>query len=361
MGLNKSFECVLNYELPIKTHTPSIESLSQKLLKMKKALFAAKSLLKVGAIFKTAILALVTVAFLLVSDIAMPQSASAYPFWAQQTYPETPREPTGRIVCANCHLAAKPSEVEIPQSILPDTVFEAVVKIPYDASVQQVVSDGTKGGLQVGAVLMLPEGFKIAPADRIPEEMKEKVGDLYFQPYSETQENIVLVGPLPGEQYQEIVFPVLSPNPATDKSVHFGKYAVHLGANRGRGQVYPTGEKSNNAVYNASAAGTISKISPVEEGGYQVTISGDSGDTVDKIPAGPELLVAQGQTVAIGDALTNNPNVGGFGQADGEIVLQSSTRLRWLIVFMSGIMLSQAMLVLKKKQVEKVQAAEMNF
>ena len=361
MGLTKSFECVLNYELPIKTHTPSIESLSQKLLKMKKALFAAKLPLNVGSIFKTAILGLVTVAFLLVSDIAMPQSASAYPFWAQQTYHETPREPTGRIVCANCHLAAKPSEVEIPQSILPDTVFEAVVKIPYDASVQQVVSDGTKGGLQVGAVLMLPEGFKIAPADRIPEEMKEKVGDLYFQPYSETQENIVLVGPLPGEQYQEIVFPVLSPNPATDKSVHFGKYAVHLGANRGRGQVYPTGEKSNNAVYNASAAGTISKISPVEEGGYQVTISGDSGDTVDKIPAGPELLVAQGQTVAIGDALTNNPNVGGFGQADGEIVLQSSTRLRWLIVFMSGIMLSQAMLVLKKKQVEKVQAAEMNF
>ena len=361
MGLNKSFQCVLNYELQIKTHTPFIESLSQKLLQMKKALFAAKSPLKVGAIFKTAILSLVTVAFLLVSDIAMPQSASAYPFWAQQTYPETPREPTGRIVCANCHLAAKPSEVEIPQSILPDTVFEAVVKIPYDTSVQQVVSDGTKGGLQVGAVLMLPEGFKIAPADRIPEEMKEKVGDLYFQPYSETQENIVLVGPLPGEQYQEIVFPVLSPNPATDKSVHFGKYSVHLGANRGRGQVYPTGEKSNNAVYNASVAGTISKISPVEEGGYQVTISGDGGDTVEAIPAGPELLISQGQTVAIGDALTNNPNVGGFGQADGEIVLQSATRLRWLIVFISGIMLSQAMLVLKKKQVEKVQAAEMNF
>lgn len=328
---------------------------------MKKALFAAKSPLKVGAIFKTAILALVTVTFLLVSDIAMPQSASAYPFWAQQTYPETPREPTGRIVCANCHLAAKPSEVEIPQSVLPDTVFEAVVKIPYDTNVQQVVSDGTKGGLQVGAVLMLPDGFKIAPAERIPEEMKEKVGDLYFQPYSETQENIVLVGPLPGEQYQEIVFPVLSPNPASDKSVHFGKYAVHLGANRGRGQVYPTGEKSNNTVYNASAAGTISKISPVEEGGYQVTITGDSGDTVEAIPAGPELLVAQGQTVAIGDALTNNPNVGGFGQADGEIVLQSATRMRWLIVFISGIMLSQAMLVLKKKQVEKVQAAEMNF
>jgi len=51
--------------------------------------------------------------------------------------------------------------------------------------------------------------------------MKEKVGDLFFQPYNEEQENVVLVGPIPGEQYQEIIFPVLSPNPATDKNVHY--------------------------------------------------------------------------------------------------------------------------------------------
>ena len=159
-------------------------------------------------IAKTALIAIAAAGFFLTSDIAYPQAAFAYPFWAQQTAPATPREATGRIVCANCHLGAKPTEVEVPQSVLPDTVFEAIVKVPYDTSVQQVVGDGSKGGLNVGAVVMLPEGFKIAPADRIPEEMKEKVGDLYFQPYSETQENIILVGPLPGEQYKELVFPV---------------------------------------------------------------------------------------------------------------------------------------------------------
>ena len=217
------------------------------------------------AIVKTLLIAVATLTFYLTSDVALPQSAAAYPFWAQQTYPETPREPTGRIVCANCHLAAKPAEVEVPQSILPDTVFKAVVKIPYDTNIQQVGADGSKVGLNVGAVLMLPEGFKIAPEDRIPEEWKEEVGDLYFQPYTEEQENVLLVGPLPGEEYQEIVFPVLSPNPATDNNIHFGKYAVHLGANRGRGQVYPTGEKSNNTIYNASASGTISKITQEED------------------------------------------------------------------------------------------------
>jgi apocytochrome f len=310
---------------------------------------------------KTALLVIATVALFFASDLTLPQAASAYPFWAQQTAPETPREATGRIVCANCHLAQKPAEIEIPQSVLPDTVFEAVVKIPYDLSSQQVLGDGSKGGLNVGAVLMLPEGFKIAPPERIPEEIQEKVGGVYFQPYREDQENVVIVGPLPGDQYQEIVFPVLSPDPATDKSIHFGKYSVHLGANRGRGQLYPTGEPSNNNAVKTSQAGTVTEISKQEAGGYQVTITTKNGTVTETIPAGPELIVSEGQQVAAGEALTNNPNVGGFGQKDTEVVLQSPARIQWLLVLIAAIMLAQALLVIKKKQIERVQAAEMNF
>jgi apocytochrome f len=232
--------------------------------------------------------------------------------------------------------------------------------------VQQVGADGSKVGLNVGAVLMLPQGFKIAPEDRIPEEMKAEVGDMTFTPYNDSTDNVVIVGPLPGEEYQEIVFPILSPNPATDKNIHFGKYSVHVGGNRGRGQVYPTGEKSNNNAFNASAAGTISKIAKTEDEDGNVknliSITTATGDVVtDTVPAGPELIVTEGQVVAISDALTNNPNVGGFGQKDAEIVLQDSSRVTWLVAFICLVMLAQVMLVLKKKQVEKVQAAEMNF
>lgn len=302
------------------------------------------------------------IAVFLTGSLTLPQAASAYPIFAQQAY-SNPREATGRIVCANCHLAAKPTEIEVPQSVLPDTVFEAVVKIPYDTKVQQVQGGtGEKGPLNVGAVLMLPEGFKIAPEDRIPEELKEKVQDLYFQPYSEDQENIVVIGPLPGEQYQEIVFPVLSPDPKTDKSIHFGKYAVHIGGNRGRGQIYPTGEKSNNTVFTAPAEGTITQITKPEDGGYKVTIQKADGSTVDEtIPAGPDLIVSEGQEVKANEALTNNPNVGGFGQHDSEIVLQNPDRIKGLLAFFAIVSLSQIMLVLKKKQVERVQEAEMNF
>lgn len=289
-----------------------------------------------------------------------PAPAHAYPFWAQQAY-ANPREATGRIVCANCHLAQKPVRLELPQAVLPNQVFEAKVSIPYDTSVQQVYADGSTGPLNVGAVVILPEGFTLAPEDRIPPEMKEKIEGVYYQPYSEEQDNILLVGPLPGDQYQEIVFPILSPDPATNKDVHFFKYPIYLGGNRGRGQVYPTGDKSNNTVYTAPVAGQITAITPQEGGGYQVTIQPEAGAAVvETIPPGPSLVVALGDTVAADSPLTNNPNVGGFGQAEGEIVLQSPTRLKWLLAFLATVAFAQVMLVLKKRQWEKVQA-QMEF
>ena len=304
---------------------------------------------------------LAAIALLLGSDALLPQTAQAYPFWAQQNY-ESPREATGRIVCANCHLAAKPVEIEVPQSVLPDSVFKAVVKIPYDTSIQQVTATGDPGPLNVGAVLMLPEGFKIAPEDRIPEEMKEEVAPNYvFMSYAEGQDNTVLVGPLPGDQYQEIVFPVLSPDPATDSSVNFGKYSVHLGGNRGRGQVYPTGENSNNTDVKTPVSGMVTDITPVDSG-MEVTIQPAEGDaTVVAVPVGPQVIVAVGDEVTAGKPITNNPNVGGFGQEDTEIVLQSPNRIKGLLAFTAAVMLSQIMLVLKKKQVERVQEAEMSF
>ncbi|KAF6165021.1 hypothetical protein GIB67_010877 [Kingdonia uniflora] len=144
---------------------------------------------------------------------------------------ENPREATGRIVCANCHLANKPVDIEVPQAVLPDTVFEAVVRIPYDMQQKQVLA-------------------------------------------------------------------------------------------------------------NADAS--------------------DGRQVVDIIPPGPELLVSEGESIKLDQPLTSNPNVGGFGQGDAEIVLQDTSRVQGL--FSSWhVILAQIFLVLKKKQFEKVQLSEMNF
>jgi len=291
-----------------------------------------------------------------------PSISYAYPLYAQQGY-ENPREATGRIVCANCHLAQKPVDIEVPQAVLPDTVFEAVVEIPYDLQVKQVLGNGKKGGLNVGAVLILPEGFEVAPEDRISEELKTKINNLYFSPYSEDKKNILVVGPVPGKTYSELTFPILAPDPATNKEINFLKYPIYLGGNRGRGQIYPTGEKSNNTVYTASVSGTITDlVQTSKKGSYDVVITGENGtETIDKIPAGPDLIVSKGQAIKADQPLTNNPNVGGFGQTETEVVLQDPTRVQALIVFFMFVIIGQVFLVLKKKQFEKVQLAEMNF
>jgi apocytochrome f len=289
-------------------------------------------------------------------------SAHAYPIFAQQNY-ANPREANGRIVCANCHLAQKPVEIEVPQAILPDTVFEAVVKIPYDKQIKQVLAKGKKGDLNVGAVLILPEGFELAPPDRIPEEIKAKIGNLYYQTYSPEKQNILVVGPVPGKQYSEMVFPILSPDPAKNKNVSYLKYPIYVGGNRGRGQVYPDGSKSNNTIYTSSTSGQITAIEPIEKkGGYLVTIQPPSSEAIqEKVPAGPELVVKVGDTVQVDQPLTNNPNVGGFGQEETEIVLQNPARVQGLLIFFIFVLFAQVFLVLKKKQFEKVQLAEMNF
>nr|ALO21462.1 apocytochrome f of cytochrome b6/f complex [Lobochlamys culleus] len=317
---------------------------------------------KTNAFFKATVLSFMVGFTSFLFPFGNQNSAEAYPIFAQQNY-ENPREATGRIVCANCHLAQKPVDIEVPQAVLPDTVFEAIINIPYDKQIQQVQANGKKGDLNVGFVLILPEGFELAPADRVPEEIKKKVGNLYYQPYSPDKKNILVVGPIAGKKYSEMVVPLLSPDPAKNKNAFYLKYPIYLGGNRGRGQVYPDGSKSNNTVYNSPASGKIVSIIPGEKkGGYQITIEKTNGDTiVEKIPAGPELLVKEGQLVQADQPLTNNPNVGGFGQKDVEIVLQNPARIQGLLAFFAFVLLAQVLLVLKKKQFEKVQLAEMNF
>ncbi|KAG6467081.1 hypothetical protein ZIOFF_075131 [Zingiber officinale] len=41
---------------------------------------------------------------------------------------------------------------EVPQAVLPDTVFEAVVRIPYDKQLKQVLANGKKGGKNISIV-----------------------------------------------------------------------------------------------------------------------------------------------------------------------------------------------------------------
>lgn len=239
-------------------------------------------------------------------------------------------------------MAQKPVEIESPLAILPNTIFETIVKIPYDLNSKQILGNGKLGGLNVGAVVILPEGFKLAPKEKISEEIKEKSKGVYITPYSTTKENILVVGPISGENHQEIIFPILSPDPLKNKETHFFKYPIYVGANRGRGQIYPSGEKSNNNLYSSTVNGKIREITISEKGETIITVDTNDGkENKQIIPSGLNLIVEKSSLIQIDQPLTTDPNVGGFGQTETEIVLQSKNRIYGYIILSFFITLCQ--------------------
>ena len=289
------------------------------------------------------------------------QDSSAYPVFAQQNY-SNPRAANGKLACANCHLNQKAIEVEAPQSVLPNSVFEVEVKVPYDTSKQQIGANGKLADLSVGGIVILPEGFKLAPKSQISAEVKAKNKGVFISPYSSEFDNILVVGPIAGKTHQELIFPVVAPDPEKDSNVKYLAYPLYAGGNRGRGQVYPTGEKSNVNVFGASQEGQITEIATSEKGDTNVVIVNSNGTkTSQVVPAGLQLIVKQGDTVKAEQGLNIDPNVGGFGQEESEIVLQNPIRIVGYLAFCFCVLLTQILLVLKKKQFEKVQAAELNF
>lgn len=295
----------------------------------------------------------------LVSIFLVTFNAQAYPIFARQ-YFSSPREVSGRIACSYCHLAQKPIELSLPQSVFPNTVFEAVVKVPYNKELKQVSGQGTKVGLNIGAILILPDDFSLAPADRLSPSLKQKTAGLSFLPYNNENKSTFMVGPVSGDKYDKLVFPVLSPD--VNANTAFLKSSVYVGGNRGRGQIYPNGEKSNNNLFTSSVTGVIDEIRPGKKNGFEVVITTkDNNSVVESIGAGASIIVEEGQQVVADQPLTTDPNVGGFGQTETEIGLQNPIRVKGLLLFSLFILMAQIFLVLKKKQFEKVQLFEMNF
>ena len=289
------------------------------------------------------------------------ENSSAYPVFAQQGY-SNPRAANGKLACANCHLNQKAIEIEAPQAVLPNTVFEIEVKVPYDVTRQQIGANGKKADLNVGGIVILPKGFKLAAKNQISQEVKDKNKGVFISPYSTEFDNILVVGPIAGKKHQELIFPVVAPDPEKDSDVKYLTYPLYAGGNRGRGQVYPTGEKSNVNTFGAVQAGQISEITTAEKGESNVVIiSSDGTKTSQVVPKGLQLVIKQGDLVKADQALNIDPNAGGFGQEETEIVLQKSARIVGYLAFCFSVLLTQVFLILKKKQFEKVQAAELNF
>ena len=115
-------------------------------------------------------------------------------------------------------------------------------------------------------------------------------------------------------------------------------------------------------MFGANQAGQITEITTSDKGESNIVIvSSDGTKTSQTLSAGLNLIVKQGDVVKTDQALNTDPNAGGFGQEESEIVLQNPIRIVGYLAFCLSVVLAQIALVLKKKQYEKVQAAELNF
>ena len=261
------------------------------------------------------------------------QESAAYPVFAQQNY-SNPRAANGKLACANCHLNQKAIEIEAPQAVLPNSIFEIEVKVGYDTNQKQIGANGKPADLNVGGIVILPNGFKLAPKNQISAEVKAKNKGVFISPYSTEFDNILVVGPIAGKKHQELIFPVIAPDPEKNSNIKYLTYPFYVGGNRGRGQVYPTGEKSNVNIFNATQAGQIINIQKSEKGDSTIEIAGiDGTKTSQIIQAGLNLVVKQGDIVKSEQGLNSDPNVGGFGQEESEIVLQNPIRIIGYLLF----------------------------
>ncbi|KAI5663442.1 hypothetical protein M9H77_22765 [Catharanthus roseus] len=173
--------------------------------------------------------------------------------------------------------------------------------------------------------------------------------------YCLNKKNILVIGPVPGQKYSEITFPILPPTLLLKKMFSLLKVSYIRRREQGKGSDISDESKSNNTVYNATTAG-------IGREGFEKTIADlDGCQVVDIILPGPELLVLEVESMKLDQPLTSNPNVGKFGHGDVEIVLQDPSRVQGLLFFLASVILAQIFFVLKKKQFEKVQLAEMNF
>jgi apocytochrome f len=133
---------------------------------------------------------------------------------------------------------------------------------------------------------------------KFPKKLKKKNKVYIFSPYSTEFDNIFVVGPIAGKTHQEN-FPCSSTRSRKNSDIKYLTYPIYAGGNRGRGQVYPTGDKSNMNVFGATQAGQITEITTAEKESNIVIVDSKGNKVSQVIPAGLSLMVKQGDTVKL--------------------------------------------------------------
>jgi len=111
---------------------------------------------------------------------------------------------------------------------------------------RQLSSGGELAPLNVGGVIALPEGFTTVSAS----------DSTLTQVFNADHKNAVVFGPERSQQYSSVVISCQAEEP----DLPYLKYPLVVGGNRGRGQIYPDGELSNNNSFRSQSSGVITRL-----------------------------------------------------------------------------------------------------
>ena len=133
--------------------------------------------------------------------------------------------------------------------MLPSSLFDVHIDIPSRRSNAELQSDGSVGPLQVGMVLSLPSQVSISTD-----------GPTHLTQWSEwsSGSNAITAGPLDASRYSSVDVTLRTNVERGDVSQ---TQSIFLGANRGRGQVYPNGLPSNLSPSRWSSVSSVAGVS----------------------------------------------------------------------------------------------------
>ena len=201
----------------------------------------------------------------------------------------------------------------------------------------QLRSDGSIGPLQVGMALVLGEGIQVQE-------------DLWSSWSNEVSSSVAL-GPVDARTNAAQTVSL-----ALD-AIPVGTRSLYLGANRGRGQLYPDGSISNLSLRKTEVLGTCAAVTYLPKRfGSVVHIVHAEGVWLAHLLPGQAVEPAIGpRMLAPAEALlARTLNLGGFGLAEVALSVQVPANLKRFIGLMLLIQATQLLLLNKKKQYERL-------
>jgi len=230
--------------------------------------------------------------------------------------------------------------------------------LPVTLTSKQLAGVGSYSAINIGCVVIVPLGFTVAPGIRFRGPEKLLSEGIYIQPFNNTCNNVVVVGPLDFVVLKSsalVDFPILSHLNTRCYSMSYAPgtyYSVFGGANLGRGQFYPTGDSSNtlrtDVVSLRLQRVLFSRFVSCFSQFFSVYLV--ISRQINKTTLAPcrclGVCVIQ-FIMRVGSGLG-----GGFGQQELTLILQKAERLKTIFNFSLTVNIAQYSSVGKKRQFE---------